>query len=146
IGPTGSAGAMGAVGANGLTGATGAPIAFQGVWSNTTTYAVGYTVFYNGSSYISLSSGNVGNVPTSGSPWALLAQQGIIGDTGNTGAVGATGAVGPTGSTGATGAPSSVAGPIGPTGATGATGGTGSPVTFQGVWSNLTTYANGDTV
>src|SRR5205823_2309418 len=49
---------------------------------------------------------------------------------------GLTGPTGPTGTIGLTG----------PTGATGPTGPTGPPVTFQGTWSNLITYAAGDTV
>src|SRR5205085_1889067 len=91
IGPSGPTGPQGAQGIQGLTGAAGAigpagptgaqgpPVAFQGTWSNVTTYAAGDVVFFSGSSYISLSSGNVGNTPTGGAPWALLAQQGATG-------------------------------------------------------------------
>lgn len=147
-GPTGAAssvaGPTGPTGATGTVGPQGPPVSFQGIWSNLTTYATGDTVFFNGSSYISLSNGNLGNAPSNGAPWALLAQQGSVGVTGPTGATGADGATGPTGAassvpgptgptgatgavgaTGATGAASTVPGPTGPAGATGATGTTG---------------------
>src|ERR1051326_3259604 len=63
-------------------GLQGPPVAFQGTWSNAATYTTGDTVFYNGSSYISLSTGNIGNSPTNGTPWSLLAQQGTTGQSG----------------------------------------------------------------
>lgn len=147
-GPTGSTGLTGATGATGPTGPTGATgpsVAFQGTWSNLTTYATGDAVFFNGSSYISLSNGNVGNIPTGGAPWALLAQQGVTGPTGATGPTGLTGATGATGPTGPTG-PQGIQGITGTTGATGPTGPTGPPIAFQGTWSNLTTYATGSAV
>ena len=142
IGPIGPQGIMGVTGPTGATGATGSPITFQGTWSNLTTYASADAVFFNGSSYISLSSGNTGNTPTGGAPWALLAQQGGTGSTGSTGATGPTGPIGATGPTGLQG----IQGIQGVTGPTGATGATGSPITFQGTWSNLTTYASADAV
>ena len=118
MGTTGATGPAGTNGAPGATGPQGPPVRFQGTWLIGVTYAAGDAVFFNGSSYISLSGGNTGNTPTSGAPWALLAQQG---------------------STGATG-------PAGTNGAAGATGPQGPPVTFQGTWSNLITYGAGDTV
>jgi hypothetical protein len=136
----------------GATGATGPPVTFQGIWSNLTTYVSGDAVFFSGSSYISLSSGNIGNTPTGGLPWMLLAQQGTTGSTGATGATGAAGAQGPTGLTGATGA----AGANGAQGLTGLTGATGAAGTngpgqlysgnFQGAF-NSTNYGaiNGGT-
>src|SRR5205823_3282026 len=144
-GPTGSQGipgTAGPVGPTGPAGAQGAPISFQGTWSNLTTYAAGDAVFFSGSSYISLAGGNIGNTPSGGAPWALLAQQGTTGGVGPTGPqgiqgiVGATGATGPQGAQGLTGS----AGPTGPTGPQGA------PISFHGTWSNLTTYAAGDAI
>jgi hypothetical protein len=126
-GTPGAPGAPGTPGAAGATGSQGPPVSFQGTWSNLTTYATGDSVFFNGSSYISLAGGNLGNTPTNGAPWALLAQQGAAGTPGAPGAPGTPGAVGATGATGAPGLQ-------------------GPPVTFQGTWSNLTTYAGGDTV
>jgi len=163
----GVTGATGATGPTGLTGAQGPPVSFQGVWSNATTYATGDAIFYNGSSYISLAGGNTNNQPdVSAAQWSLLAQQGstgaqgiqgVTGSIGPIGPVGATGLQGATGLTGATGIQGvqgiqGVTGSTGVTGATGATGTTGAtrpqgpPVTFQGVWSNATTYAIGDAV
>ncbi|MCU1237360.1 MAG: Collagen triple helix repeat-containing protein, partial [Candidatus Solibacter sp.] len=93
-------GVQGVTGAIGPTGPTGPPVAFQGTWSNLTTYATGNAVFFNGSSYIGLTNGNINNTPTNGAPWALLAQQGVAGPTGPSGPTGLTGAAGPTGPTG----------------------------------------------
>ena len=112
-GPQGPSGAVGSTGATGPQGSTGPPVTFQGMWSNTTTYATGDAVFFNGSSYISLTGGNLANTPTFGAPWALLAQQGA---TGPTGPQGSSGSQGPQGATG----PQGTAGPTGATGASGA--------------------------
>src|SRR5205085_1143745 len=127
VGPQGVQGITGSGGPTGPTGPQGAPVSFQGTWSNVSTYAAGDAVFFAGSSYIGLTGGNIGNTPTGGAPWALLTQQG------------STGATGPTGSTGPQGI-QGIAGPTGPTGPQGA------PVSFQGTWSNLTTYAAGDAI
>ena len=121
IGFTGATGAAGATGPQGPIGATGAigpqgpPVSFQGNWSRSTTYALGDAVFCaacstNGSSYVSLVSGNLGfDPPTSNVKWALLAQQG---------AAGATGATGPAGPTG----PQGIQGIQGPAGTNGTNG------------------------
>ena len=140
VGPAGPTGASGAIGA---MGPQGPPVSFQGAWSNATTYALGDAVFFNGSSYISLVSSNINHQPdTAPAQWSLLAQQGAtgaIGPVGPTGATGVTGAVGPIGATGP-------AGPTGSTGAAGPQGPQGPPVSFQGAWSNATTYALGDAI
>ena len=121
-GPIGPAGPTGPSGASGPAGPQGPPISFQGVWSIGTTYALGDAVSYNGSSYISLVSGNNGFQPDiSNVKWAMLAQQGTTGATG-------------------------VAGPIGPTGATGLTGPAGSSTIIpfaSGQPLNVTTIAGG---
>jgi hypothetical protein len=114
-GGPGVAGPTGGTGATGATGATGPPVTFKGTWSNLTTYATGDAVFFNGSSYISLSGGNTGNTPSNGVPWALLAQQG------SAGAVGSTGPQGPQGIQGIQG----IQGVQGNTGSAGAAGPTG---------------------
>jgi hypothetical protein len=109
-GPIGSTGPTGATGATGATGPQGPPVSFQGTWNIATTYALGDAVSYNGSSYISLVSGNVGFQPDiSNVKWGLLATAGTNGTNG------ATGATGPSGPTGAQGP----AGPAGPAGANG---------------------------
>jgi hypothetical protein len=131
-GPAGVPGATGATGAAGATGATGPPVSFQGNWLVGVTYAAGDAVFFNGSSYISLSGGNVSNTPPA-NPWALLAQQGSTGPTGAAGPTGLTGATGQAGPAGVTGSigpagaagPTGVTGPTGPTGPAGVTGSTG---------------------
>jgi len=154
VGLTGAQGVGGPAGATGPIGPAGPPISFQGTWSNATTYNTGDAVFDNGSSYISLSGGNINHDPTLGSPWAILAQQGATGAAGETGPAGPTGPQGAQGATGALGAQGNI-GPIGltgaqgvagPTGATGSTGSAGPPISFQGTWSNLTTYNTGDAV
>ena len=125
-GPAGATGATGATGAAGPQGPAGLPgISWKGFYSASQSYNQNDAVFYGGTSYISLLSGNVGNEPdVSPSDWAVLAEQGATGPqgaTGLTGATGATGAAGPQGPVGATGSQ----GPAGPTGATGATGAQG---------------------
>ena len=98
---------------------------------------MGAVVYYLGSTYQSSANSNLGNLPTSGAPWTLLAQQGA---TGFTGATGATGAAGPTGSTGATGTTGTTR--IGQAGATGATGSTG-PIGLTGIGVQGPTGATG---
>jgi hypothetical protein len=92
-------------------GATGAPGNLTKVTSYSfgIVYSQGSVVFYEGSSYQSLTDRNEGNLPTSGANWMLIAQQGA------TGATGAVGGIGPTGLAGTNGA-------NGVAGATGATG------------------------
>jgi len=153
MGSPGAAGAQGPQGAAGPTGATGATGSLSPVttFSLSVSYGLGSVVFYQGSTYQSATSGNLGNLPTNGSPWVLIAQQGAtgatgaMGPTGPVGATGATGAAGPIGATGSVGpaGPTGAAGPMGlqglqgvpgPTGATGATG-------PAGVLGQVTTYA-----
>lgn len=139
-------------------------INFQGRWVANASYSKGDAVFFDGSSYVSMSNRNRDRQPSNGSPWAMLAQQGSHGETGEKGMDGPVGPVGPAGPAGPTGTPGSVGpvgpqgpmgsvgpigstgpqGPIGPVGATGATGPAG--LTFQGTWSNGTTYAASDAV
>jgi hypothetical protein len=123
-GPVGSQGVQGIQGVAGALGPIGPPVTFQGTWSIATTYSTGDAVFFNGSSYISLSSGDIANIPSSGVPWALLAQQGA---TGLTGASGSNGTNGTNGTNGAQG----------PQGIAGATGSPGPPQMFVAQFSNI---------
>jgi hypothetical protein len=103
-------------------------VTFKGVWSPTETYELGEAVSFGGSSYVSLTAGNLGHDPaTDPAAWALLAAMGATGATGATGPIGAPGPVGPTGAAGATGAtgPAGTTGATGPAGPTGATGAAG---------------------
>jgi hypothetical protein len=160
-GPQGSTGTTGTAGPQGPTGATGPqgpPVSFRGTWSSTTTYAVGDTVFFNGSAYISTVSSNLNHQPdTSTTQWSVLSQQGATGPagpagpTGPTGLTGATGPQGPAGPTGAIGSTgpqgaTGTTGATGPQGPQGSTGPQGPPVSFRGTWSNSTTYSTGDVV
>ncbi len=134
MGPAGPAGAVGSAGPAGPTGATGAPgiagLAYQGTYTSSVSYGLNDAVVFQGSSYISLVAGNVGNMPgLSPAQWGLLAAQGAVGPTGSAGATGATGPAGATGETGAAGLP----------GATGRPG-----VVYRGVWDAGTSYAVGD--
>jgi collagen type VII alpha len=135
-GPTGLAGAVGPAGANGTSGLNGTPgMVWQGAWSSGMNYAVDDAVSYGGTSYLSLTAGNVGQRPDlSPTNWAVLAQAGVAGASG---AVGATGGVGVAG-------PAGVAGSIGATGATGAAGAAG--INFRGVWNVATNYGVNDGV
>ncbi len=138
VGPSGVQGVAGSTGANGLNGAPGAagPTGATGSLSQVTTYSIdttysqGSVVFYQGSTYQSLTGNNTGALPTNGAPWTLVAQQGATGGVGATGAVGPTGVVGATGAVGATGTqgiagPTGAQGIAGPTGAVGPTGAAG---------------------
>jgi Collagen triple helix repeat (20 copies) len=128
-GPVGPQGLAGAIGATGATGQQGPPVAnYTGNYGSTTNYALHDAVSYQGSTYISLVAGNVGNTPgLSPVQWALLAAQGPVGATGAAGAAGATGATGPAGAAGAVG-------PQGP------------PVSFVGGWLVGQSYGVGDAV
>ncbi|HEY8998148.1 MAG TPA: DNRLRE domain-containing protein [Edaphobacter sp.] len=128
-GPQGPAGPQGEAGPQGATGPQGPAVAnYTGNYTSTTNYARNDAVSYDGSTYISLVAGNVGQTPSS-SPtyWAVLAAQGPAG---------AAGAAGPQGA----------AGPVGPAGTPGAMGPQGPPVSFRGDWLIITNYALGDAV
>jgi len=64
-------------------GVQGPTPVYSGIWSSGTTYSLGNFVSYSdGSSYISLVNGNIGNIPpSSGSQWSLLAAHGVAGQT-----------------------------------------------------------------
>ena len=135
-GDTGVAGPMGPAGAAG----NGSGLGYRGAYDSAVNYAVNDMVVFQGSSYISLVAGNVGNTPgMSPVHWGLVAQAGA----GTTGAQGATGPQGPPGLTGPQG-------PVGPEGVPGAAGAAGAPGTpglvYQGAYSSTTNYALGDVV
>ena len=65
----------------------------KGAYDAGTTYAVGDSVDYNGSSYVKFASGAVGTLPTVTATWQVLANKGNTGSTGATGANGAAGVV-----------------------------------------------------
>jgi Collagen triple helix repeat (20 copies) len=128
-GPAGAAGAAGAQGATGAAGPQGPPVAnFTGNYVSSTNYGLHDAVSFNGSTYVSLVAGNVGNTPSlSPGQWALLAAQGVAGPAGAAGPAGPAGAIGPAGDVGA-------AGPQGP------------PVSFLGGWLVGTSYSVGSAV
>jgi collagen type VII alpha len=108
-----------ASGATGGTGGGSGGVAYQGVYSSGTNYALNDIVLYGASSYISLVAGNHGNTPASGSAyWGLLA-------------VGGSGVVGPAGP----------AGPQGPQGQQGVPG-----LGFEGAYVSGTNYGLNDVV
>jgi len=83
IGPTGPSGPTGPTGTQGPPG-----LGYQGAYASSSNYALSAVVEYLGSSYISLTNGNVGNTPPlSPLQWGLLASAQI----------GATGPQGPSG-------------------------------------------------
>jgi hypothetical protein len=146
-GTTGSPGAEGSQGPQGPQGAAGPPIAFQGIWSSTTTYNVGDTVFLADQATSAPQQGTSATlrvVACRGHCWPSKERKAPLERpvrriAGNTRSPGSRGPAGPTGATGATG----IAGPTGPTGLQGVqgvvgpigpTGPTGPPVTFQGSW------------
>jgi len=131
-GLTGAQGAQGVAGPQGIQGATGpqgpSVANYTGNYVATVNYGLHDAVSFNGSTYISLVAGNLGNTPSlSPAQWALLAAQGVAGPAGATGAAGTAGAAGVTGAAGATG-------PQGP------------PVSFLGGWLVGTNYGVGSAV
>jgi Collagen triple helix repeat (20 copies) len=138
VGPQGPPGLTGAAGLPGATGAQGpqGPVGPQGPavanytgnYVSTTNYALHDAVSFNGSTYVSLVSGNAGNTPSlSPAQWAVLAAQGAAGPAGPLGPAGAAGIPGATGAVGP-------AGPQGP------------PASFQGTWLVGTSYVVGSVV
>ena len=131
-GPQGLQGLQGFVGPVGATGAVG--ITWKGLWDSATSYNLRDAVNYNGASYLSITSGNLGFVPTNTSFWAVLAQKGDTGSMGLQGlqgVIGVTGAQGPLGSAGLQGA-------VGPAGATGAPGAAAPPLTLATMCAAIT--------
>ena len=66
----------------------------MGAFNAGTTYAIGDSVDYNGSSYIMFALATAGTLPTNTTYWEVLANKGVTGSTGATGATGAAGANG----------------------------------------------------
>ncbi len=128
-GTPGLPGATGPQGPVGATGPQGPAVAnYTGNYVSTTNYGLHDAVSFNGSTYVSLVGGNVGNTPSlSPVQWAVLAAQGPAGPVGATGPAGAVGAPGATGATGP-------AGPQGP------------PVSFLGGWLVGTAYSVGSAI
>jgi collagen type VII alpha len=141
-GPAGPTGTQGPIGHTGATGANGTPgVTFRGTYQANLNYALNDAVSYQGSSYLSLQSGNVSNTPPFfPSAWTVLSQVGAAGATGATGAAGLNGAAGATGATG----PAGSKGPTGAAGAAGAAGAVG--MTFRGTWANTFGYQTNDAV
>jgi len=111
---------------------------YTGNYVSSTNYALHDAVSFNGSTYVSLVAGNVGNTPSlSPAQWAVLAAQGVAGPAGVAGPIGAIGPAGAQGPAGVQG-PQGVAGPVGPAGAVG--------VTFRGAWVSSFTYQTNNVV
>jgi uncharacterized protein (TIGR03437 family) len=113
----GNSGVPGAPGSAGATGPTGV-LPQVAIYAPTVNYSQGAVVFYSGSAYQSNANNNMGNTPSTGGPWTMIAQAGAVGATGGIGAAGATGPTGPIGPTGSQG----IQGITGSTGAQGAQG------------------------
>ena len=130
-GPQGDTGPTGATGDTGPTGAAGADALwnFTGAYDSGAAYAIGDVATYQGQTWyrINANGGNVGDTPSEGTFWTLIAEKGEVGLTGDTGPQGPQGDTGPQGLTGDTGPQGATGdtGPAGPTGATGDTGPTG---------------------
>jgi hypothetical protein len=110
--------AAGAAGSADSGGSSTIAVSYQGVYASSTNYALNDIVLYGASSYISLTTPNVGNTPAlSPAQWGLLAEGGTT--------------VGPAGP----------AGPAGPQGAQGVPG-----LGYQGIYSSTANYALSDVV
>ncbi len=108
-GPEGPAGPAGATGEKGDPGDPGADALwnFTGAYSGGAAYAVGDVATHDGRTWyrINANGGNVGDTPTEGTFWTLIAEKGDTGASGEPGAPGADGATGGTGAAGPSGAP-----------------------------------------
>lgn len=135
-GPAGPAGPAGATGQTGPAGPVG--LSPRGIYSSSRSYALADAVTYNGSGYVSLVNGNLGQTPDqSPAQWSLVA------------AAGAPGVAGPAGPAGPAGAPGlqGAAGPAGAPGPQGLTGPQGPPIAnFTGPYNPQTSYALNDAV
>jgi hypothetical protein len=143
-GPKGDTGAQGPAGPQGIQGPAGSSNAvslnFHGTYASTTNYGLYDTVAYQGSSYVSLTSGNHGNTPDQSPAWWGLLAQAQAGPQGPAGVAGIQGPIGPQGLQGPLG-------PAGPQGPTGAVGPAGSPgLVYQGAYASTSNYALGDVV
>ena len=79
----------------GVQGVQGTGFVWRGIWSSAATYEVNHAVFYNGTSYVSLSTANVNKVPPSfTSDWGVIASQGVQGPQGTQGLQGLQGTQG----------------------------------------------------
>lgn len=91
-GPTGSTGSTGDTGPTGPTGPNGAAALwnFTGAYSGGSAYAVGDVATYGGQTWyrINANGGNVGDTPSEGTFWTLLAAEGATGPTGPIGPTG----------------------------------------------------------
>ena len=103
-GPQGFQGDQGSTGAQGFQGDVGAQGTnalwnFTGAYSGGASYAVGDVATYAGQTWYRINSngGNVGDTPSEGIFWTLLAEKGAQGDTGTQGDIGTQGDVGPQG-------------------------------------------------
>jgi hypothetical protein len=127
MGPRGECGPRGPRGQEGKRGRDGNAFKWRGPWCPGEHYHPYDVVYYNGSSYISITH----NCSVPGSTevdWNImcLGSMGAPGPEGSTGPIGATGPIGSTGPTGPIGlGDTGPIGPIGPTGATGPIGDTG---------------------
>lgn len=109
-GPQGLVGPQGLQGEKGDTGLPGAGVAWQGEWSDATTYSLNDAVGYEGSSYVSRQDANTNHLPIDAAWWDLWVAKG---DTGDTGPQGLQGEKGDTGDTGLQG-PQGIPGEAGP--------------------------------
>ena len=122
MGPRGDFGPRGPKGIEGKKGKDGNAFKWKGAWIEGEHYHPYDIVYYNGSSYISITFNC--SVPTLNEiDWNIMCL-GTVGPTGPIGPTGETGPIGPTGETGPIG-PTGETGPIGPTGETGPIGPTG---------------------
>jgi hypothetical protein len=111
---------------------------YLGNYQSSTNYARNDAVSWQGSTYVSLIAGNLGQTPSlSPVQWTVLAAQGFTGAPGLSGGLGATGAQGLPGAPGANGGQ----GVAGPTGSIGAIG-----IDFRGAWLAGRSYTANDAV
>ena len=93
VGPTGATGPQGV---QGNTGPSGIGFYWRGLWNTGISYIGNESVYYNGSSWISITGTNLNRTPDISSLyWSLIALSGVQGIQGPSGASGSSSGVGP---------------------------------------------------
>jgi hypothetical protein len=103
-GASGTSGTSGSSGSSGTSGTSGLGFNYQGGWQNNITYFLNDVVYYNGSSWVALTTISIGqNPPDINANWGEVAIAGTSGTSGSSGSSGSSGTDGTSGTSGVNG-------------------------------------------
>ena len=103
-GASGTSGTSGSSGSSGTSGTSGLGFNYQGGWQNNITYFLNDVVYYNGSSWVALTTISIGqNPPDINANWGEVAIAGTSGTSGSSGSSGINGTSGTDGTSGSSG-------------------------------------------